>query len=169
MLLPELDLIPFENNLKRLSDEVQLYNSLNIMSGERLLYNKEFIRDENKTEKKPNYWLFSVCAVSHSFSGQGKAIFDEVKNDPEIKKIILSRSKPIEVEAVNTEVIPLRSRQAQDLLIQSGCLFINAPLSESIVYPINIKKHKIIYLNDESAADLVEKIKLEIVSLEEKG
>ncbi len=53
---------------------------------------------DRATPTYDHWWAFPVCAYDHTFAGNERAVFEMVRDDPSIKKIILTRSRKIEVD-----------------------------------------------------------------------
>lgn len=146
-LIPDLDIKPIEKNLYRVADATKLYNNLHIEENKKnLLTRTEFIKRDMKSKVDMNYWAFPVCAYEHNLAGNDRAVFEEVKNNPDIKKIILIRSKEINLSGVNVEIIPLESILGQEYLLKCGIIFIKHTPAINTIYPLDSKKHKFINL-----------------------
>ena len=151
-LIPDLDLKPLEQNLYRIADQSKLQYNLNIPIDDKEKINYELMTDEElmevdeKSKIDKNLWVFPVCAYNHNLDDNVRAVFEKVKNDKEIKKIVLYRSKLIDVEGENVDIVPLYSRKAQEYLLQSYVLFIKHSPIINIPFPLNSKKHKFINL-----------------------
>lgn len=98
------------------------------------------------TKKDPNIWVFPVCAYDSTLSGNDLAIFEEVKNDSKIKKIILYRNKHINLSGINVEKYHISSREAKSALLQSGVVFIKHGVLANTLKPLNGRLRKIICL-----------------------
>jgi CDP-glycerol glycerophosphotransferase (TagB/SpsB family) len=96
------------------------------------------------TRKDPRAWAFPVCGYDQTFTGNERAIFEEVKDDPGIRKIILTRGLPISLEGTNIEVAPLQSLRGQQLLLESGCAFIKHTPRRNLVYPVEHRRRALI-------------------------
>ena len=144
-LVPELDIKPIEDNLYRITDATKLYNNFHL-DGQQLLTDKEFIKADKKSKIDNGYWIFPVCAYNHLFSGNERAVFEEVKNNPNITKVILFRSKHIALDGVNVKIVPLQSYEGQQYLLKSKVIFIKHTPRENALYPLDAKKHKFINL-----------------------
>lgn len=152
-LLPNLDLAPLEKNLERVAPADKLYKSLHIpcpdaaaTEQDALLDAASFLRLDGKLAKHDNWWAFPVCAYDHALSGNDRAVFEEVRNDPGIKKVILTRSKAIELSGENIEILPLESRQGQELLMRCKYVFIKHTPRENALYPLRADLHRFINL-----------------------
>ncbi len=146
-ILPGLDLKPIEDNLHRVVDAGKLFTNLHRQeTPQKLMSRGEFIRADKKTPKDLNCWAFPVCAYDHMLTGNDRAVFEEVKNDPKIKKVILSRSKQVVLEGENVHVVPLESLAGQRYLLEAGVVFIKHSVRKNVAYPLDPKRHKFINL-----------------------
>lgn len=137
--LPGVKVESIEENLRRVADQEKLYRSLNVgvnAAGERcmppLLDKKAFSAEDAATEKRDDWWVFPVCGYNHTLAGNERAVFEAVKDDPRIKKIILHRSKYIDVDGQNVEVVPLNSLEGQRYLIKAKVAFIKHTPSRNL-------------------------------------
>ncbi len=146
-LIPDLDLKPIEENLHRVVDAGKLYNNLHLQEVSRkLMSHGELVRADKKTPKDVNCWSFPVCAYDHLLTGNDRAVFEEIKNDQNIKKVILFRSKHIALDGKNVHVVPLESLEGQRYLLESGVIFIKHTVRENVTFPLDPKLHKFINL-----------------------
>jgi len=146
-LVPSLNLKPIESNLYRIADAGKLYNNLYIEKERvKLLSHQQFLKKDQNTKKNMSHWVFPVCAYDHVFSGNERAVFESIKDDPLITKIILYRSKPISIIGSNIKLHPLESLEGQLALLEAGVIFIKGSSSQDIIYPITPNGRKIINL-----------------------
>lgn len=130
-LRPKLDLGVIKKNLLRIADNAKLYRNLNIKVANNgisiipaLLTDSELIEKDKKIEKNDNWWIFPVCAYDNNLSGNERALFEYVKDNEKIKKIILTRKNHVALTGKNVEVVPLRSPEGQDFLLKSRVIFV---------------------------------------------
>ena len=71
-------------------------------------------------------------------------MFEEVKDDPSIHKIILTRDREVVVDGVNVEVVPLESPLGQHRLMRSGTILIKQNRNVSVLYPVSSELHNLI-------------------------
>jgi len=144
---PDLNLKPIEDNLYRVADASKLYKNLDIENNDiKLLSNYKLKKRDKSSVVNKNWWVFPVCAYTHNFDDNARAVFEEIKNNEHIKKIVLYRSKYIDINGKNIELIPLFSRKAQEYLLKSGIIFIKHAPNINIPFRLNSKKHKFINL-----------------------
>lgn len=153
--IPGADTDAIRRNLERVTDPEILHRSLHVGSErlvddlpapEGILDPEEFIIADRATPKHRTWWAFPVCAFTGVFSGNERAVFEEVKDDPSIRKIVLTRDKPVEVGGTNVEVVPLESPLGQHRLLRAGNIFIKHSPTRNLVYPIAGDLHNIINL-----------------------
>lgn len=142
-----------EKNLFRVSDYEDLYNNLRLEKPFRgeprppvLLEGYAFAKADRAAPKHDHWWAFPTCAYSHVFSGNERAVFEAVRDDPSIKKIILAREKYVDIPGENVVVAPLRSREGQYYLMRARQIFIKHSPTRNLIYPVDPSLHNVINL-----------------------
>jgi len=150
---PSADVSLVQANLDRVADQEKLFRSLNIRLDEQgrpsppaVLSDSEFTTLDATKPKQDNWWVFPVCGFNHTLAGNERAVFEAVKNNPSIKKIILYRSKRVVIDGVNVEQAPLKSLLGQAYLIGSRVMFIKHTPTTNLVYPLAEDRHYLINL-----------------------
>ncbi len=142
---PEADVAAFERNLHRTGDALKLYNNFHIGQNPTLSReprNHEEMRSEDLTTPKyDHWWVFPVCAYNHLLSDNTRAVFERVKTDPAIKKIILTRSVHIEADGANVVIVPLHSYEGQSYLLRARQVFLRHGVRSNIAYPVSSDLH----------------------------
>jgi lipopolysaccharide biosynthesis protein/CDP-glycerol glycerophosphotransferase (TagB/SpsB family) len=138
---PETDLALIEKNLHRVANNEKLYANLHVAADgtieyQRLLSDTELEDVDAHVEKNDNWWVFPVCGYNHTLGGNERAIFEHVKNDGSIKKIILTRSRHVALDGENVVIVPLRSVRGQQYLLQSKFVFIKHAPKVNVPYPL---------------------------------
>lgn len=150
---PDADTAVIRRNLERSATPDRLRRTLQIgtESGvvddppvDHLLSRTEFIEADRVSPKHGNWWAFPVCGFSHRFSGNERAIFEEVKNDPAIRKIVFTRDREVRVQGANVDVVPLMSPEGQHLLMRCGNIFIKHSTGRNVVHPVSGELHNLI-------------------------
>lgn len=153
--VPEANVDQIGFHLERVTDPVKLHDNLHIGSvgvvrddviPEELLDNEQFSAADRRSPKYADWWAFPVCAFSGVFSGNERALFEQVKDDPRIRKIILTRGHPVTVTGVEVEVVPLESPRGQYLLMRCGNIFIKHSPTRNLVFPVASELHNLINL-----------------------
>lgn len=111
-----------------------------------LLTGREFLAADQASPKYPHWWAFPVCAFTQVFSGNERAVFEEVRHDPGIKKVVLTREAAVDVDGANVEVVPLDSPRGQHLLMRCGNIFIKHSPTRNLKYPVAPELHNLINL-----------------------
>jgi CDP-glycerol glycerophosphotransferase (TagB/SpsB family) len=152
-LVPGAPIDRIERNLLRVSDYEKLYRNLRYSRGQAghavqppLLAGAAFARADAATPTYDHWWAFPVCAFTHRLAGNARALFEEVKGDPSIKKIVLARSRHVEVDGENVVMVPLRSEEGQYHLMRSRQIFIKHSPTRNIEFPVSPHLHNIINL-----------------------
>src|SRR5690606_14763647 len=104
-LVPEAPVEEMERNLLRVADAGKLDRSLSVAAGPdgrplapRLLTAGEMVEEDRRTPKFDHWWAFPVCAYDHLLTGNERAVFEQVRNDPSIRKIVLTRRHRVDLE-----------------------------------------------------------------------
>lgn len=101
---------------------------------------------DEQTPKYNHWWAFPVCCHNSLFTDNIRALFEFVKNDRSIKKIVLTRKKEIHVSGKNIVVIPLYSKEGQYYLLRSRYIFLKHSVGVNIGMPFSAKLHNFINL-----------------------
>ncbi|MCK9795029.1 CDP-glycerol glycerophosphotransferase family protein [Isoptericola sp. 4D.3] len=151
--VPDADVAMFERNLARVADPDTLRRNLSLGSEagvvdapvpDELLTPAEFAEADRLSPKHGDWWAFPVCGFTHDFSGNERAVFEEVKDDPSIRKIVLTRDKEVRVDGVNVEVVPLDSPEGQHRLMRAGTIFIKHSRYRNVGHPVSSSLHNLI-------------------------
>ncbi|WP_340539436.1 rhamnan synthesis F family protein [Nocardioides sp. GXZ039] len=129
-LVPEADLDPVEAHLHRAAPHDRLTRSFAIrtttdgsVSKPELLVDRAFRRADKQTPKDPTWWAFPVCPIEGTLPANSRAILEEVRHDPAITKVVLTRAHRIDLDGAHVQVLPLLSPEGQDALLRSGYVF----------------------------------------------
>jgi CDP-glycerol glycerophosphotransferase (TagB/SpsB family) len=112
----------------------------------RLLEGEAFVQADRMAPKFDHWWAFPVCAYDHTFAGNERAVFEEVRDDPSVKKVVLTRGKRVEVAGENVVVTPLRSPEGQYYLLRARQIFVKHGPYINTGYPLSSKLHNFINL-----------------------
>ncbi len=152
-LVPEAPVEMFERNLLRTAPDDRLRRSFSIMTDDegsvvvpRMLSSAEFIEEDKWAPKFDHWWAFPVCAYDHTLAGNDRAVFEAVREDPSIKKIVLTRSRRVEVDGENVIVVPLASPEGQQYLLRAGQIFVKHAPRLNVPYPLSPQTHNFINL-----------------------
>lgn len=146
-IYPEANIAAIEKNLYRVADATKLYKNLDIENNDLDIYsNEDFMSNDKRIGVNRNCWVFPVCGFNHNLDDNIRAVFEEVRDDPTIQKVVLYRSKFINLGGVNTKYVPLVSREGQDFLLKSFVIFIKHTPWRNTLFPLDSEKHKFVNL-----------------------
>lgn len=139
----EKDLTPYLDNLRRTGNAEKMYKNQHIFrSGAHPpLSPAQLVELDPEVPKYDNWWAFPVCAYNHQFNDNARALFEYVKNDPSIKKIILTRGRAVDVDGKNVVILPLNSRDGQFYLLRARHIFLKHGVGANIGAALSKEHH----------------------------
>ena len=154
-MVPGADTAMMERNLLRItaSDvlERNLYIGTSKLKDEEgipaaLLSDAKFLEADQRTPKHDDWWAFPVCAFTGVFSGNERAVYEQIREDDSIRKIILTRDQPVALDGQNLIVVPLESPEGQYYLLRAKVVFIKHTPTRNLIYPLSGELHHLINL-----------------------
>lgn len=152
-LVPSVDATLIERDLLRVASNDTLQRSLAIRADAdgTIVYDDPLTRERFRLEdryapKYDHWWSFPVCAYDHTISGNERALFEQVRDDPSIKKIILTRSRSVDLQGTNVVTVPLMSRAGQFHLARSRQIFVKHGPRINAHWPLSPLTHHFINL-----------------------
>nr|WP_255669059.1 rhamnan synthesis F family protein [Aeromicrobium duanguangcaii] len=85
---------------------------------------REFKKADTAAPRRPDRWVFVVDPATGMLPDNSRAIFDLVRDDPAITKIVLSRSVRLEPAGRNVVCLPERSPAGREALLGAGVIFV---------------------------------------------
>ncbi len=70
--------------------------------------------------KFDHWWAFPVDRLTHQLPTGSRAVWEAVRDDPSIRKVVLTRSRRVELDGPNVVVLPLGSRDGTEELARCG-------------------------------------------------
>jgi CDP-glycerol glycerophosphotransferase (TagB/SpsB family) len=113
----------------------------------RTFQNIAYVLDK-KHSKKSNVWAFPVCYISGQLFDNARVVFEKIKNDPNIKKIVLYRSKDsvLDITGSNLVIVKLHSLIGYYWLFRSGVVFVRHCISQDVGFRIDNENRLIVNL-----------------------
>ncbi|HWV75775.1 MAG TPA: CDP-glycerol glycerophosphotransferase family protein, partial [Isoptericola sp.] len=111
-----------------------------------LLEHDDFRRADRRLAKDAALWVFSVDPVSGAFTGSGRSVFEAVRDEPSIRKAVLSRGEPLDVDGVNVEVVDVESPEGQARVLRAGTILVGRTLAAEVPYPVSGEFHNLVHL-----------------------
>jgi CDP-glycerol glycerophosphotransferase len=79
--------------------------------------------------KRRDLWVFPTYFIGPAtFRDNARAVFEAVATDPAIRKVVLTRGLPVQVEGANVEIVPMDSWKAAWRLMRAGTVFVQHSL-----------------------------------------
>ena len=152
---PDAPVDALERNLTRTSPDDRLRRSFSVTTDSdgrvnvpQPLTPEEFRPHDVMTPTFAHWWAFPVNARTHRLPTSSRAIFETVRDDPAIRKVVLTRSRRVEVEGENVTVLPLESREGQEQLLRCGPVFVDQHRRQVLRRPFSHTLHDLILVRD---------------------
>jgi hypothetical protein len=150
-IVPTAPVDQFEQTLLRTAPDDELRRSLAItvrpdgtVDVPEVRQGTEYRTWNRKTPKRPDWWVFAVDRGTHRLPDNSRAIFEAVKDDPEITKIILTRSRRVQLEGTNVVVEPLLSPAGRERLVGAGTVFVASAPRQTLSAPVTAQRQEIV-------------------------
>lgn len=128
---PDAPVDVLEENLLRTAPDDRLQRSFSIETGSdgevvvpAPMTPREFKKADTAAPRRPDRWVFVVDPVTGMLPDNSRAILDELRDDPEITKIVLTRSARLDVPGRKVVRLPERSPQGREALLGAGVVFV---------------------------------------------
>ncbi|WP_243843073.1 CDP-glycerol glycerophosphotransferase family protein [Mumia sp. ZJ430] len=152
-IVPDAPVEMFERNLLRVAADDRIRRSFAVRTRPdgtvdvpQTLTRREMRHADARTPTYDHWWAFPVCAYDHTFAGNERAVFEEVRDDPSIKKIILTRSREVVAEGENVVVVPLHSPEGQWHVLRAGHIFVKHTPRINVPFPLSPRRHRFVNL-----------------------
>lgn len=147
-IAPEAPVEMMERNLQRVADHEKLHRSFAIVEGATgvslpppLLAGDDFAEADLETPKFCRWWAFVVDPVTGTLAGDERAVFEAIREDASIKKIVLTRWRKLELDGEDVMVVPLRSPEGQYHLLRAGRVFAGNDPGRMLSLPLSPALH----------------------------
>jgi CDP-glycerol glycerophosphotransferase (TagB/SpsB family) len=152
-VVPNTPLDIVERNLLRVAEDDKLQRSFGIVSRQdgsvfvpTTLSGRQMRTLDRSTPTYDHWWAFPVCAYEHTLAGNERSVFERVKNDPSIKKIVLTRSRRVDLDGTNVVTLPLTSEAGQWHVARSKTIFVKHSPRINVPFPLDPLTHDFINL-----------------------
>jgi hypothetical protein len=149
--VPDAPVELFERNLRRVAPADKLDRTSRVhtqpnglVDFRRRLSKKEFRVENRVSPRFDHWWAFPVPTGEPSLTGNERAIFEEVRHDPSIRKIVLTRSREVDLAGDNVVMVPLDSRSGQELLVRAGHVFVRHSADLTFPWELDMAQHRVI-------------------------
>ena len=96
--------------------------------------------------KHAHWWAFPVRADSHRLDPGARALFETVRHDPTIRKVVLTRSRRFDLDGENVVTVPLETREGQEKLARCREIFLAQTPRASIDLPVAKGLHQFVHV-----------------------
>ena len=153
-LVPDAPVDVFESDLLRTAPDDRLRRSFAItraVDGSVVvpmpLTGGGFRAADKAAPKDGSWWAFPVCPDEHTLPANSRAILEQVRHDPAITKVVLTRSRAVHLDGENVVVLPLSSPEGQRHLMRCGTVFVKAQPRRTLGEPLG-PDHRIVLVRD---------------------
>lgn len=153
-LVPQAPVDVFERDLLRTAPDDRLRRSFAITRADdgtvevpTPLTGGAFRAADKAASKDASWWAFPVCPDEHTLPANSRAILEEVRHDPGITKVVLTRSRAVHLDGENVVVLPLHSPEGQQHLMRCATVFVQAQPRRTIGDPLG-PDHRIVLVRD---------------------
>ena len=152
---PDAPVDVFERTLLRTAPDDRLRRSLAITrtpEGKpqipKVVRGRAYERRDVEAAKRPDVWAFPVDFRDHQLPDNSRAVFEAVKDDPSITKVVLTRSKRLELTGSNVVVEPLLSPAGRAELMRSGVVLVGSQPRRTLRAPVTPERQTVIAVRD---------------------
>ena len=153
-LVPDAPVEMFERDLLRTAPDDRLRRSHAIRRGPdgvvvvpEVLTGGAFRRADRASAKDDDWWAFPVCPDEHTLPANSRAILEEVRHDPAVTKVVLTRSRGVDLPGQNLLVLPLLSPEGQQALMRSRYVFVQGQPRRTLGEPL-APEHRLVLVRD---------------------
>lgn len=149
--VPDAPVAMFERNLRRVAPADKLARTSGIrtlpdglVDYQWLLNRAELPAEDRATPRFDHWWAFPVSTTEQTLTGNERAIFEQVRYDPSIRKVVLTRSRELDLPGENVVVLPLASRAGQEHLVRCGEVFVRHGVDLVLPWELVLDQHRVI-------------------------
>lgn len=135
-IAPEARVDEMSSNIERVTDPARSHDahavSLDPSTGRRSVRVNPlpvvaFKRLDRETPTHPHWWAFVVSPSGRLDPGL-RAVLEEVRDDPSLRKVVLTRTRQLsdDVRGAAIDVVPLETLHGQEALARCGTVLVNA-------------------------------------------
>ena len=152
-LVPDAAVDRIEADLLRAAPDDRLRRSFAIVTDEsgvvvdrRPLTRREVAEEDRYLPRYDHWWAFPVCALTHRLTGAQRAVVEELRDDPSVKKVVLTRGRKLELDGENVTVVPLLSSEGQQALLRAGNVLVPQTPRVGVPYPLASRRRRVVHV-----------------------
>lgn len=155
-LTPTADVEEMEANLVRVTDPARLHDAYDVVldpeTGRRAVRTHPLAayplrRMDRETPSFSHWWAFATGPSGRLDPGV-RAVFEEVRHDPSLRKFVLSRTRSLrdDVTGEAVEVVPVQTFEGQEALVRCGVIVVGDPLEQALpMLPLRAR-HRVVHV-----------------------
>lgn len=145
----------FEATLRRTAPDDRLQRSMAITETApgtvhvpEVVRGRVYRRRSEAIAKRPDVWTFAVDPVHHLLPEGSRAIFEAVRDDASITKVLLTRTRRVELPGTNVVVEPLLSPAGREQLMRSGLVVVGPATHRTLESPSLVDRQVVVAARD---------------------
>ncbi|MEO9324924.1 rhamnan synthesis F family protein [Nocardioides sp. C4-1] len=149
--VPDAPVDVFERTLRRTAPDDRMQRSLAVVEtasgaveAPSVVHGKAYRRLNDRTAKRPDVWSFAVDPVTHRLPEGSRAVYESVADDPAITKVVLTRSRHIELPGRSVVVEPVLSPGGREQLMRSGLVVLGPAGPDSLQSPPLVQSQTVV-------------------------
>ncbi len=133
-------------DVRLLSTEVRIDDRGRRIVPDRPLAGYGFRSMSRELPKFDHWWAFPVDRRTHRLSSGSRAVLEAVRDDPSIRKVVLTRSRRLELEGENLVVLPIGPREGMESLARCGHVLLDGHPDDQLEVPMPAGWHRFIHV-----------------------
>lgn len=159
-VLPDADVDTFDRNLLRTTADDARHRAMAVTTRpdgtvdyhETLTFGR-FRAEDRATPTFDHWWAFPVDPETHRLEGSSRAVFEQVRHDPSIRKVVLTRSRTVDLPGENVVTVPLMTPEGQHLLMRCRTILVSHGPSADVHWPVSPLLHDVVVLRPSVALE----------------
>ncbi len=151
---PDADIEQMRRNIERVSPDDRVRRSvLTVLDeeGERVrpkppLQGFGFRYDDNREPKFTRWWAFPVSPGNHLLDPGARAVFEVVRDDPSIRKVVLTRSRRLGLTGADVHELSLSTREGQRELMRCRTILVDRTPRATLGVPTARTAHQYVHV-----------------------
>jgi hypothetical protein len=163
--VPDAPLEVLERNLERVSPDDRLRRSFSIVADadgdvpDTRPYGWWQVAEQDRAAPTyDHWWAFPVDGHSGQLTSDQRSVFECLRDDPAVRKVILSRSRRVDLDGRNVDVVPLGSRDGQEAAFRSRVVVVGRTPRVSVPFPLSPRRHRFVHVDSASRMEYPERV-----------
>ena len=151
--VPDADVEAMESNLRRIAPAWSLHRSFAITTRPdgtvdlpQPLGGEAFADEDRWVPSFDHWWGFPADPRTGLLSGAVRAVFDVVREDPSVKKVVLEGGRRVDASGQNVVRVPIESPPGQMYVLRLGTIFTHVGPRSDVNHPLSRRHHRFVQL-----------------------